>query len=180
MTLLAEPLTPTGHRQSLRMTHITRRAETQVKKLLLGLSPDDREKLVSDLLRPIPYHLCDIITHREKHRLFHYRARCGAAIRICFRRLSGPDAVILDVARHDEFEEFANNFTGSYGTYIPIEESQVMTKGVIRYRFIFSGVIRCQFVFSRVVIRYRFIFSGKNDELTPDFACGHRISRLFN
>ena len=32
-----------------------------------------------------------------------------------------------------------------------------------------SEVIRCQFVFSRGVIRYRFIFSGKNDELTPDF-----------
>ena len=30
------------------------------------------------------------------------------------------------------------------------------------------GVIRCRFVFSGV-IRFRFISSGKNDELTPDF-----------
>jgi hypothetical protein len=109
------------------MRQITRRAERKVKKLLQELSPDDREQLVADLLGPIPYRLCDIITHREKHRLFHYRARCRTAIRICFRR-SGSDTVVLDVARHDEFEEFANNFTGSYGTCIPIEESRVMRK----------------------------------------------------
>ena len=40
--------------------------------------------------------------------------------------------------------------------------------GVIRCQFVFSrgvirSVIRCRFVFSRGVIRYRFIFSGKND-----------------
>ncbi len=128
MTLLAGPPLWTGHGLSLRMTHITRRAEKQVKKLLSELSRDDREKLFSDLLRSVPYDRRDKITDQERHGLSHYRARCRGAVRICFCRLNGPDVVILDVARHDPFDKFAKNFTGTYGTYIPIEESQVMSK----------------------------------------------------
>jgi hypothetical protein len=110
------------------MTHITRRAERQVEKLLRGLSPLDRERLVSALLQSVPYSLCGIITHREKHRLFHFRTRCKAGIRVCYARSRGADVVILDVAPHDHFEEFANNFTGSFGTYVPIKESRIMTQ----------------------------------------------------
>jgi hypothetical protein len=110
------------------MTHITRRAERQVEKLLRGRSSLDRERLVSALLQSVPYSLCGIITHREKHRLFHFRTRCKAGIRVCYARSRGADVVILDVAPHDHFEEFANNFTGSFGTYVPIKESRIMTQ----------------------------------------------------
>ena len=37
--------------------------------------------------------------------------------------------------------------------------------GVIRCQFVFSRVIQCRFFFSQRVIRCRCFFSGKNDEL---------------
>jgi hypothetical protein len=111
---------------TLRMTHITRRAEKQVEKLLRDLSRRPRERLVSALLGPVPYALCGIVAGQGRHRLFHLRLRCKPAIRVCYAPLSGPDVIVLDVALHDDFDDFAKNFTGSFGTYVPIEESQIM------------------------------------------------------
>ena len=126
MTLTIE--SPAGPCQTLYVqpTHFTRRAERQVRKLLRELSPGDREQLVADLPRPVPYRVRDIITCRKKHRLFHFRMRCEVAIRVCYLLLSGADAVILDVQPHDGFEKYIRNFTGSYGTVIPIEEARIM------------------------------------------------------
>jgi hypothetical protein len=110
------------------MTHITRRAEKQVEKLLRGLPRRAREPLVTALLRPVPSGRCGSITSQQRHRLFHFRPRLRPATRVCYATLNGPHVVILDVAAHDDFEEFVNNFTGSYGTYVPIKESRIMTQ----------------------------------------------------
>jgi DNA repair ATPase RecN len=110
------------------MTHITRRAERQVKKLLRGLPRRDRERLVTALLRPVPSSRCGSITSQQRHRLFHFRPRLRPTTRVCYATLNGPHVVILDVAAHDDFEEFVNNFTGSYGSYVPIKESRIVTQ----------------------------------------------------
>ena len=86
---------------TVRMTHITRRAAKQVEKLLRGLSPRVRARLLSALLGPVPCSLCGMITSQERHRLFHFRTRTRPPIRVCYARLNGPEVVILDVALHE-------------------------------------------------------------------------------
>src|SRR5262249_25563561 len=107
MTMAIECPTRAVPTQCVLMTHITRRAERQVKKLLRGLPRRDRERLVAALLRPVPSDLCGMIKCQERRRLFHFRPALRHVTRVCYATLNGPHVVILDVAAHDDFEEFA-------------------------------------------------------------------------
>jgi hypothetical protein len=128
MTRLAESATWNSKPSGQRLTHINRRVARQIKKLLPELSTEGQSKLLWDFRRLIAFHECEIISGREKHRLFHCRASCGGGIRICFCPVAGVGAVVVDVAHHDDFEAFAYHFNGSLGDYLPIEECQIMKK----------------------------------------------------
>ena len=83
------------------------------------------------------------------------------------------DAIVMGVLRREPTIEFARLRDLGLATRADPARNPVSVHP-------FARVIRCRFIFSRVirrVIRCRFIFSGKNDGLTPDFDTGFpRIS----
>jgi predicted nucleic acid-binding Zn-ribbon protein len=110
------------------LTHLTRQAEKQLKKLLPLLSGDDQHLLLSTLLHPIPADACTLVRSHTPVRVFRHLVPCAVPIRVCYRLWRRKNVVVLDVAKHNGSDRPPGERAALLSRPIPMKESSVMKK----------------------------------------------------